>query len=113
MTVIAAIAALYLACFAFYHASKRRTAFDWVKGSLLREKMVRYVGWLAAIAGLAMLVAARGWELGIPLWLAVFVLAGVSSLLISGLWPRLHLPSAIASFLVLISTGALVVGGAV
>lgn len=112
MTLITATALLYIACFAFYHAGKRRTAFGWVKAKASREKIVRYGGWIVAFAGLMVLVQAHGWELGIPLWLAVFVVAGTSSLLISALWPKTHLPSAVASAALLLFSGSyLVLGG--
>lgn len=112
MTLITATALLYLACFAFYHANQRRTAFEWVENSPIRGKAIRYGGWVVAIVGLAVLVAVHGWELGIPLWLAVFVFAGVTSLLISALSPKSHLPSAVASAVLLLFSGMyLVIGG--
>ncbi|MEL6934321.1 MAG: DUF3325 family protein [Pseudomonadota bacterium] len=114
MTIIAATALLYIACFGFYHANKRRTAFDWIKATSTRRKVTRYSGWLIAFGALGLLVTQFGWELGIPLWLAVFVFAGVSSLLISALWPKTHIPSAIVSVALLIISGAyLAIEGAV
>ncbi|MEO1044560.1 MAG: hypothetical protein AAFX04_03885 [Pseudomonadota bacterium] len=113
MMLLFATALLYIGCYAFYQAGKHRTTFPALKNSLAARRAVHAAGWAFAIAALMTLAEIYGWELGIPLWLAVFVVAGISGLLISALWPKLHFPSTVASAVIGLATGALLfMGGA-
>ncbi|MEM1132095.1 MAG: hypothetical protein AAGH53_04095 [Pseudomonadota bacterium] len=111
--LILATALLYIGCYAFYQASKQRTTYAGLKKSLAARRIVHGVGWLFAVAALILLAQVYGWELGIPLWLGVFVVAGVSGLLVSALWPKLHMPSTIASALIGVLTGIIFFSGGV
>lgn len=114
MILVAATAILYLGCFCFYQAGKRRAAFRRLKDSEGARRLVHIIGWVLAFAALFLLAEVYGWELGIPLWMGMFVIAGVTSLLVSALWPRLHVPSALASVLILAASSTVAtIGGAI
>ncbi|MEM8825736.1 MAG: hypothetical protein AAGD40_02260 [Pseudomonadota bacterium] len=81
-----------------------------MKDSSLVRRGTAGLAWATALAALAILVIARGWELGIPLWLAAFAMAGVASLLVTALAKRWHLTSAaiaaiVAAFAIVVSLG--------
>ncbi|MEL7111133.1 MAG: DUF3325 family protein [Pseudomonadota bacterium] len=98
MELLTLTALLYVASFAFFHASKRRTAFEQVRNSLALQRGLSAFGWLAVTAAFAVAVARYGWEVGIPLWLGCWVLAAILSLFLEALWKRAHIPSAALCF---------------
>ena len=105
MLVTFATCLLYLACFAFYHAGERRTAFARLKESASSRRRLRLGGWALAIVALFLLAQVQGWERGIPVWLGLFTLTGVASLLVSAFLPRHHMLTATGS-----AAGGLVAG---
>lgn len=81
---------LYCACFGFYHASAKRTAFEAIKTSNQNQKMVFWGSWALLAAALLMAASLQGWERGIPVWLALLNLTGGLSLLVTALAPKHH-----------------------
>ena len=94
MLLLLGLLLLYLAAFAFYQAGKKRTMFESVKGDVSKQRLVRLGGWGLAVVSLALLSLPQGLERGVPLWLAAFMLAAFSCLLIGSLFPKRHLVSA-------------------
>ena len=94
MLTALALFCLYLACLAFYQAAPKRTAFASIKGNVIYQRLTRAVACGFCLIALALLIALAGFERGFPIWLGLFMLAGVTSLLIAGLFPKWHLKSA-------------------
>ena len=97
MPVALATFLLYLACVGFYQAGATRTSFQRLKTSAGTRQSVRLASWLATLAALVLLAQSQGWERGVPVWLGLFTLAGIASLLVSALAPHRHLMTAAGS----------------
>lgn len=113
MLVTLATCLLYLACFGFYHAGERRTAFDWLKTSEPARRWLRLGAWALAVVALFLLAQVQGWERGIPIWLGLLTLTGVASLLVSALVPRRHKLTAAGSAAGGLIAGVVLLWGAV
>lgn len=94
MDMLTITALLYVSCFAFFHANKKRTAFAAVKASLALQRGMWAFGWGTALVACVLIVSRKGAEVGIPLWIGAFVLAAIISLFTEALWQRVHLPLA-------------------
>ncbi|MEM8636394.1 MAG: DUF3325 family protein [Pseudomonadota bacterium] len=103
---------LYVAVFAFYQSGQRRTVFAELKSSQAGRRAVRGAGW--GLAALALLIMARpqGWERGIPIWLAAFMLAAFGCLLVGSLFPKHHTSSAVLASVCSVVLGASIILGA-
>ena len=94
MSAALAMFLLYLACVGFYQAGAKRTSLERLKTSAAARRSVRLASWGVALVALVLLAQPQGWERGVPIWLGLFTLAGVVSLLVSALAPRGHLVTA-------------------
>lgn len=85
----------YAACVLLFQGGERRARHEAV--SIPTEWMARSrnAGRILAIASLIPLLTSLGLEVGVTVWIALLALAGVTSLLISALFPKVHLISPI------------------
>ena len=107
MQVVFAVSLLYLACFAFFHADPRRTGFDYVRRQPHLKAWLQLAAWAAIAAALFVLADFVGWERGIPVWLGLFICAGVTSLFVAAVNVRRHMMTGGLCVLVLITSGML------
>lgn len=111
MELITIIALLYVSSVAFYHAGPKRSAFAAVQKSAAVQNALRVFGWIGVGIALALIVARRGFEVGIPLWIGAWVVAAVASLFLQAIWKRAHLPSAAVSVAIFAAGIALIPWG--
>ena len=107
MQVVFAISLLYLACFGFYHADPRRTGFEYVRKQRQLKAWLQLAAWAASAAALFVVADLIGWERGIPVWLGLFMCAGVTSLFVAAVNVRRHVLSGVVFLFVLITSGML------
>ena len=90
MTALGVLMA-YAGCVLLFQSGERRARHPAVR--IAREKMgqVKIAGWALAIGSLLALSAPQGVERGSAVWLGVLGFAGTASLLVSALFPRLHM----------------------
>ena len=58
---------------------------------------MRAASWALALVSLVLLAQPQGWERGVPIWLGLFTLAGIASLLVAALVPHRHVTTAAGS----------------
>ena len=112
MDLLTITALLYVSSVGFFHAGTKRTAFTRVKNSAALRRTLSLLAWVGVIAALALIVARKGFEVGIPLWIGAWVVAAVLSVFLEAVWKRAHLPSALVSTAVFALGLALVPWGA-
>ncbi|MEM1411592.1 MAG: DUF3325 family protein [Pseudomonadota bacterium] len=104
----------YAATVGFYQAHRKRTTLEALKRKPSRMTLLRGLSWVLLLLATLVMARATGWELGIPLVLAILCAAGVLSLLCGEFVPRIHWPSGILALLTAALAGAgwLLGGGA-
>ena len=100
MDLLIITALLYVSSFAFFHAAKKRTAFERVKRAVPAQRVVSGVGWLGVLMSLGLMVSRKGFEVGIPLWIGAWVVAAVISVFLEAVWKKAHTPVAALSLAV-------------
>ncbi|MEM7016009.1 MAG: hypothetical protein AAF512_01565, partial [Pseudomonadota bacterium] len=101
-----ATALLYLACVAFYHAHEKRSELSWVKTSSAFRFGMRISAWGLFLVSLYIIGQYLGWARGIPVWLGLLTLMGLSSILIAVLIPKYHVITGSISAGLALITGA-------
>lgn len=94
MDLLTITALLYVSSVAFFHAGKKRTAFEKVKHSVWARRGLSVFAWVTVALALGLIVSRKGWEVGIFLWIGAWVMAAVLSVFLEAVWKRAHLPSA-------------------
>ena len=97
MLTLSATCFLYLACYGFFHASPKRTAYRKVKDSRNLQRITLMGSWALSLISLISFSAVTGVERGIPMWLGTFTAVGSTSLILSALWPKIHTATGHAS----------------
>lgn len=92
MTALGVLMA-YAGCVLLFQSGERRARHPAVRVARENMAQIRIAGWALAIGSLLALSAPQGVERGLAVWLAILALAGTSSLLVSALFPRLHMIS--------------------
>ena len=88
MIELVCLCLLFVACVAFYQAGARRTELAGIKSSKRNQSLARFSGWGLAILALVLSSWPQGLERGVPIWLACFMLAAFSALVIGALSQR-------------------------
>lgn len=112
MIELLCLSLLFIACVAFYQAGARRTELAGIKSSKRNQTLARFSGWGLAILALVLISLPQGLERGVPVWLASFMLAAFSALVIGALSQRWQIRTAgIMAILGAVAAAFLVVGG--
>ncbi len=99
------IALIYAACVGFYQAHTRRTTLELLKNRPGPQRVLRWLCWAALAAAPALLASVTGWELAIPIALAVLCAGGIVSLLCGVFAPRWHAVSGLAVLVLSLGMG--------
>lgn len=90
MNILSSICLLFAACALFYQADIRRSALAKVRKSQIWRIAMKAAATVLCAITLFMIANLRGWELGIPIWLAMFSFVFVSSLFLAAQTPDWH-----------------------
>lgn len=96
---MAAAGLLYAACVGLYQANSARTTIAALRQAHPRQGVVRALGWTILFIALWTLSTRTGWELAIPIWLAMLGAAGILNLLCAVYLPRIHPASGLLGLL--------------
>ena len=81
----------YAGCVLLFQSGERRVRHPAVRFAKEKMRRVKMAGWALALGSLLPLSAPQGVERGIAVWLGMLAMAGIASLLVSALFPRLHM----------------------
>ncbi|MEM6415055.1 MAG: hypothetical protein AAF720_10435 [Pseudomonadota bacterium] len=96
---------LYAGCFGFFHADKRRSAYQAIKSNANLQKSVLGASWLLIISAFVAFCSTLGPERGVPVWLGGVTLAAAANLLIAALFPKPHVISGAVSLVGIFLSG--------
>lgn len=83
----------YAGCVLLFQSGERRARHPAVRFAKDKMRPVKMAGWALALCSLLPLSTPQGVERGVAVWLGMLAMAGIASLLVSALFPRLHMLS--------------------
>lgn len=95
---------LFLTCALFVEANSKRATIERIGASADLQRAAKAFGWGLAGSALFLIAQHTGWARGIPIWLAVFMVAGFANLLVYAFSPRWIARLAIVCLAVIVVT---------